>query len=429
MVFFLYACLGLMYVNCTKQVMVLEYQDISTRTWETIVEEARGQEVFFNAWGGSSTINSYIEWVKARLADVYQIKLVFVPLDTTGSAVTRILQERASESPSSVDVLWVNGQNFRSLAENDALFGDILNLIPNKDNISANPLLYQDFTLPTMGREVPWGTAQLTFFHSYGDQEKIAVFDFSTLILNSQIFPGTFTYPTPLDFHGLSFLKTLLYVLSSDKDLLFSPYQVHMDTMTDGSDDGFSDSSDVLPIENELLKAHPLWKYLDTLHPLLYQKGEVFPINHAEMLEWYSDGLIRYAFSFNPYEAINKILDGSFPKTTTSFVPQEGTLANAHFLTIPKGSRSPQAALVLINFLLSLEAQVRKADPKFWGDPTVLELSRFSVEQQSQFAFDDMVSQYPAALPPPEIGVNTIPEFHSSWELPLIEEWQRRYAR
>ena len=30
--------------------------------WQKTLEEARGQTVYFNAWGGSQTINAYIQW-------------------------------------------------------------------------------------------------------------------------------------------------------------------------------------------------------------------------------------------------------------------------------------------------------------------------------------------------------------------------------
>jgi len=30
--------------------------------WDAVVEEARGQTVYFNAWGGSDRINEYLQW-------------------------------------------------------------------------------------------------------------------------------------------------------------------------------------------------------------------------------------------------------------------------------------------------------------------------------------------------------------------------------
>ena len=51
-----------------------------------------------------------------------------------------------------------------------------------------------------------------------------------------------------------------------------------------------------------------------------------------------------------------------------------GTLANVHFLAIPFNASAPEAAKLLANFMLSPEAQVKKADTAIWGDPTVLSM-------------------------------------------------------
>ncbi len=39
--------------------------------WTEIVAEAKGQSVYFNAWGGSERINSYLAWVGKRLSEDY----------------------------------------------------------------------------------------------------------------------------------------------------------------------------------------------------------------------------------------------------------------------------------------------------------------------------------------------------------------------
>ncbi len=31
--------------------------------WQKVLESARGQDVFWNAWGGDESINAYIAWV------------------------------------------------------------------------------------------------------------------------------------------------------------------------------------------------------------------------------------------------------------------------------------------------------------------------------------------------------------------------------
>ena len=51
---------------------------------------------------------------------------------------------------------------------------------------------------------------------------------------------------------------------------------------------------------------------------------------------------------------------------------------NTHFVAIPYNAAAKAGALVLADFLISPEAQARKQDPKIWGDPTVLAMSKLS---------------------------------------------------
>ena len=59
---------------------------------------AKGQTVYFNAWGGDAKINSYIKWAGDILSDRHDIKLVHVKLTDTASAVSRILAERRPDA-------------------------------------------------------------------------------------------------------------------------------------------------------------------------------------------------------------------------------------------------------------------------------------------------------------------------------------------
>ena len=67
---------------------------------------------------------------------------------------------------------------------------------------------------------------------------------------------------------------------------------------------------------------------------------------------------------------------GELPETTIAWQHRDGTIGNTHFVAIPVNARAKAAAQVTANFLLSPEAQARKADLKVWGDPTVLDVSK-----------------------------------------------------
>ncbi|MNH06459.1 hypothetical protein D3C79_658260 [compost metagenome] len=71
--------------------------------------------------------------------------------------------------------------------------------------------------------------------------------------------------------------------------------------------------------------------------------------------------------------------------------------------------------MVAANFLLSPAAQTRKADPAFWGDPSVLDPARLGAA--------------PSASAGPQLRFKAVAEPHPSWQLRLEAAWAERYGR
>ncbi|GIS16032.1 MAG: hypothetical protein CM15mP117_14640 [Alphaproteobacteria bacterium] len=81
------------------------------------------RDVSFNAWGGSPATNKYIQWVAGRVKEKYGIILKHVKLTNTSQAVSRILAEKIAgkTEKGSVDLLWINGENFSRMKETGLL--------------------------------------------------------------------------------------------------------------------------------------------------------------------------------------------------------------------------------------------------------------------------------------------------------------------
>ena len=129
---------------------------------------AKGQTVYFNAWGGDAKINSYISWAGKTLSDRHDITLVHVKLTDTASAVSRILAEKTAgrNHGGSIDLLWVNGENFAAMKRVGLLQDQPwVTSLPNwrYTDSKALPAIMSDFAEPTNGKESPWGRAQLVF--------------------------------------------------------------------------------------------------------------------------------------------------------------------------------------------------------------------------------------------------------------------------
>jgi putative thiamine transport system substrate-binding protein len=380
--------------------------DPAPTSWSQALAEAKGETVYFNAWGGDPKINAYISWAAARVKTAYGVTLRQVKLSDTGEAVARVLAEKTAgrRDGGSVDLVWINGANFAAMKRQGLLFGPFTRMLPNYAlvDVAGKPTTAVDFTVPVEGLEAPWGMAQIVFIYDAARVQEPPR-SMPALLAWAGAHPGRFTYPAPPDFTGATFLKQALYELAGDPAVLAKPV----------GDRAFAAAT------------APLWLYLDKLNPLLWRKGRQFPQTSEAMRQLLDDGEIDIAFNFNPGEASSAIAQGLLPPTVRSYVFDRGSIANTHFLAIPFDANAKAGAMVTVNFLLSPEAQARKQDSALWGDPTVLDVAKLDPAARKLFADLPLGS---ATLPPEKLG-RTLPEPDPSWMTRLIAAWRRRYAR
>jgi len=367
--------------------------------WSQIQNEAKGQTVYFNAWGGSEATNAYIAWAAKEAKTRYRIDVRHVKISETAEVVKRVQTEMAAgrTSGGSVDLMWVNGENFRNLKNGGLLFGPWAQSLPNWSLVDLNKPVRTDFSVPTESYESPWGTAQLTLIADSAKTPKPPR-SAADMLAFAKASPGSVSYPKPPDFHGTSFVKQLLLELTPNKAVLQQP---------------------VTPAAFAAATL-PLWAYLDQFHPSLWRNGKTFPASAAEMHRMLGDGELKISITFNPNEAANLIASKQLPASAYSFGFTGGTIGNVHFVAIPVNSRAKAGAQVFANFLLSAEAQTRKADITVWGDGTVLDISKLAPASQVLIR-----KKAPGALAE---AVPTLPEPHASWVEALEAEWLKRYG-
>ncbi len=376
--------------------------------WEAVLDEARGQTVYWNAWGGSTQINGYIAWTGEQLSERHGIDLVHVKLEDTATAVSTVVAEKAAgrNAGGSIDLIWINGENFASMKQQDLLFApDWTTRLPNWRYVDheTKPTITVDFTLPTDGLESPWGMAKLVFFHDSARTDAADLPDDADGLLQwAKANPGRFSYPQPPDFVGSSFLKQILIEKVEDASVLQAP---------------------VVEAEFEAVVA-PLFAYLDELHPHLWRSARAFPRDYPSMSQLLADGELDITFAFNPAEASNAIANQLLPDTVRSFTFSGGTLANTHFVAIPYNANAKAGALVVADFLISPEAQARKQDPNVWGDPTVLAMDKLSDADRALF---DALDLGIATLRPDELGP-AFEEPHPTWLAAIEQKWAARYG-
>ena len=371
--------------------------------WEKIEKAARGQSVYFNAWAGSERINAYLQWAGAELEKRFGVQLEHVKIGATAEVVKRVRAEKQAGrvAEGSVDAVWINGENFSAMKREALLFGPFAESLPAYPGVdtTGKPTTRIDFSEPVGGMEAPWGMAQLTF---YADAKRVPQppRSIAELLEFARKNPGRITYPKPPNFHGTTFVKQVLLEVSADRTPFYAPVpSAGFDTLT-----------------------APLWRTLDALHPWQWRQGKQFPANNAAMRQMLSDGELLMSLSFNPNEAANEIAAKRLPDSVVSWQHSGGTIANTHFIAIPFNARAKEGAQVLINFMLSPRAQARKADIRYWGDPTVLAVERLATPDQA--LFNDSAAPGSVSMPAP-----ALPEPHASWVPALEREWLRRYGQ
>lgn len=337
-------------------------KDVLAQDWEAIEAEAHNKTLTMMMWSGDPKINAYIkEFVSPAIDSLYGIKLNVV--SGQGAQIVQLLmnEKQADKYPGDIDLMWINGETFYQLRQIDALFGPWTGQLPNAQYINfENPFIGIDFQQPVAGFELPWGNVQMTLIY---DSEKVPQppADREQLLTFVKAHPGVFTFDN--HFTGLTFLKALLIDIAGGQ------------TELEGAFD-----------EEKYQKySAALWTYLAELKPYLWQKGEVFPENVAQMHQLFAAGELWFTMSNNDAEVDNKIAEGLFPETARAYVPDFGTIQNSHYLGISQNSGNKAAAMVMANFMVSPQAQWKKMHPSVWGDGTVLDVNKLPEEWQQKF--------------------------------------------
>jgi putative thiamine transport system substrate-binding protein len=371
--------------------------------WPSTLRTARGQTVYFNAWAGSERINAYLQWAGVEVEKRFGVKLEHVKLSDTAEAVKRVRAEKQAgrNTDGSVDAVWINGENFLAMRRDGLLFGPFAEALPSFANVDTvgKPTTRIDFSQAVEGMEAPWGMAQLTF---YADSKVVAqpLRNMAEWVAYAKSHPGRMTYPKPPNFHGTTFLKQVLLEASAQRSAFYQPVNT----------DDFAKLT------------APLWTTLDALHPNLWRQGKQFPASNAVMRQMLADGELHINLTFNPNEAANEIAAKRLPDSVVSWQHTAGTLGNTHFLAIAYNARAKEGAQVLINFLMSPEAQARKANIQFWGDPTVLAVERLTAAEKALFVQTAAPGSVLQAAP-------ALAEPHASWVEAIEREWLKRYGQ
>jgi putative thiamine transport system substrate-binding protein len=398
----------LLLVVAALAVAVLPVKAADTKPWAEVLDRARGQTVYWNAWGGDDRNNAFIAWAGEQMKARYGITLSHVKLNDTGEAVTRVIAEKAAgrTDGGTVDLIWINGPNFVAMKSQGLLYGPFAEALPNFKLVDTvgKPSTIVDFTVPVAGMASPWLMAQVVFVYDAARSKPADLPRTAAAMLAwAKAHPGRLTHPTVSNFLGVSFLKQALVELTPDPTVL----------QTEATDATFASATE------------RLWTWYDALKPNLWRSGREFPENGPAMRQLFADGELDLMISFNPAEAVLSASNGLIPVTARVATFDNGTLGNTSFVAIPFNAAHKEAAMALANFLLEPEAQARAQDPTVIGLLSVLDMAKVSPDDRKRF---DLAAQHPGMPNAEDLG-RPLLEPHPSWATRLTAEWQKRYVR
>lgn len=378
--------------------------------YQQLLIEAREQSVYFYAWGGDPQVNAYIQWVGRQVKTQFGITLEHVKLAQTSEAVSRVLAEKSAGNASDgqVDLMWINGLNFATMANNNLLEANWVETLPNfaLTNPEKNPAMTMDFGVPTKGMEAPWGRSALTFYYDSARNDS-APKTLHELLTWSKQNSGRFTYSKPPDFLGISFLKYALIVLNQaqNQSVIAQLYEAPT------------------PQSQQAILA-PLWAYLDELHPHLWRKGKHFVSDGASIRRLVGDSELQLGFTFSAANIPGAVDRFELAKSVRSFAMKDGSLSNVHFVTIPFNAKHSAGAKVVANFLMGVNAQAKKQQPNVWGDRTVIDVSLLGSKEQAMFTPPTLHASALSSI----VSSPSLSEPHPLWTKVISQEWEKRYG-
>ena len=382
--------------GCGQKQSGTQKLDLSSAEWDEIVEAARGTTVTFYGWGGDENRNN---WLNTTVADYvkehYDIALEVVGMDINDILSKLSGEKQAGSETGSIDMIWINGENFYSAKDNGLLYGPFTGQLPNMEAYIdlEDPETLNDFCMPIEGYEAPYAKAQMVFFNDSAVTPE-APASAEELLEFCKKYPGKVTYPALPDFTGSAFVRNIIYELCGWEQ--FQDMEADYDTVK--------------------AAIEPALDYLRELNPYLWNEGKTFPESSTTVDAMFADGELVMNMSYGPFSVATGIAEGTYTDTTRTFVFDNGTIGNTNYMAIAFNSPNKAGAMVVINAILSAELQLTQYEQL--RELPVVSADKLSAEEQAAF---DAVDLGEGVLSQAELLEHRLPEMPADL-VPVIEE-------
>ena len=370
--------------------------DLESASWEEITAAAEGTTVTFYGWGGDENRNN---WLNTTVAD-YVKEHYDITLEVVGMNIEDILaklsgEKQAGSTTGSIDMIWINGENFYSAKDMGLLYGPFTDKLPNMEAYIdlEDPETLNDFCMPIEGYEAPYAKAQMVFYNDSAVTPE-APASAEELMEYCKTYPGKVTYPAPPDFTGSAFVRNIVYELCGWEQ--FQTMEADYDTVK--------------------AAVEPAMEYLRALNPYLWNEGKTFPDSSTTVDAMFADGELVMSMSYGPFSVATGIADGIYTGTTRTFVFDKGTIGNTNYMGIAFDAPNKAGAMVVINAILSADLQLTQYAQL--RELPVVDQAKLSEEEAAAF---DAVDLGEGVLTQAELLEHRLPEMPADL-VPILEE-------
>ena len=370
--------------------------DLNNATWDEIVAAAKGTTVTFYGWGGDENRNNWLNTTVAQhVKEHYDITLEVVGMNIDDILAKLSGEKQAGSKKGSIDMIWINGENFYSAKDNGLLWGPFTEKLPNMANyIDLNdPETLNDFCMPIEGYEAPYAKAQMVMYADTAVTPDLPA-SAAELMEFAKANPGKVTYPALPDFTGSAFVRNIIYELCGWEQ--FQTMEADYDTVK--------------------AAIEPALEYLRQLNPYLWNEGKTFPESSTTVDAMFADGELVMAMSYGPFSVATGIDKGIYTETTQTFVFENGTIGNTNYMAIGFNSPNKAGAMVVINAIISGEIQLTQYAQL--RELPVVATEKLSDAEKAAF---DAVDLGKGVLSQAELLAHRLPEMPASL-VPIIEQ-------
>ena len=370
--------------------------DLANASWEEILEAAKGTTVTFYGWGGDENRNNWLNTtVASYVKENYDVTLEVVGMNIDDILTKLSGEKMAGTKAGSIDMIWINGENFYSAKDNGLLYGPFTQKLPNMEGyIDMNdPETLNDFCMPIEGYEAPYGKAQMVMYADTTVTPNLPA-SAEELLVFCQANPGKVTYPALPDFTGSAFVRNLIYEICGWEQ--FQTMAADYDTVKEAIE--------------------PALEYLRQLNPYLWNEGKTFPDSSTTVDAMFADGELVMNMSYGPFSVATGIAEGTYTETTQTFVFDKGTIGNTNYMAIAANSPNKAGAMVVINAIISGDIQLTQY-------AQLRELPVVATEKlnETEKAAFDAVDLGQGVLSQAELLAHRLPEMPASL-VPIIEQ-------